>query len=173
MPPKMTYASLLRVVSVWLACTVMPVAAGAETRIAVVFVQPQHFTDVKDAALGPNSVSRLGELEKFIHETGAPYIPEGMHLEITVTNIDLAGDFEPWRGAQFDNLRIVRDIYPPRLNLEFRLTDGNGSIVRAGKRVLRDMAYQSRLVRPPDDPMRYEKDLLRDWFRNEFSRLQD
>jgi hypothetical protein len=173
MPPKiLLHASLLSVVSVWLAVTVIPVAAGEESRIAVVFVQPQQFTDIKAAALDQNSVSRLGALEKFIHETGKRYIPEGMHLEITVVNIDLAGGFEPWRGPQFDHLRIVRDIYPPYIALEFRLADSRGSVVRAGKRELRDIAYQSQLVRPPDDPLRYEKHLLHDWFRSEFGSLK-
>jgi hypothetical protein len=33
----------------------------------------------------------------------------------------------------------------------------------------RALAYQTRLVRPLDDSLRYEKDTLRDWFRNESS----
>ena len=39
--------------------------------------------------------------------------------EIRVTEVDLAGDFEPWRGPQFQDVRIVKDLYPPRVNLEF------------------------------------------------------
>ena len=100
-------------------------------------------------------------------------------MKIKVTDIDLAGDFEPWRGPQFDQVRITRDIYPPRISLEFRLTDGSGGIVSAGKRELRDLAYQRRLIRPlddylryEDDYLRYEKDILRDWFRSEFSDLK-
>jgi len=164
--------TLLSVASVGWIFTVAPAAFGAEALITVVFVQPQHFTDAKDTALGQNSMGLLEALQKFIDETGKHYIPESMHLEITVINIDLAGDFEPWRGPQFDHLRIVRDVYPPCIALEFRLTDSHGSVVRAGKRELRDIAYQSRLVRPTDDPLRYEKDLLRDWFRSEFSSLK-
>jgi len=112
------------------------------------------------------------ELQKFMREMGERYVPRGMQLEIKVTDIDLAGDFEPWRGPQFDQVRITRDIYPPRISLEFRLTDGSGGIVSAGKRELRDIAYQRRLVRPLDDYLRYEKDILRDWFRSEFSDLK-
>ena len=32
--------------------------------------------------------------------------------------------------------------------------------------------HQRRLVRPLDDYLRYEKDILRDWFRSEFSDLK-
>jgi hypothetical protein len=52
--------------------------------------------------------------------------------------------------------------------LEFRLTDGEGHLVSAGQREIRDIAYQIRLVRPRDDYLCYEKDMLRDWFRREF-----
>ena len=41
-------------------------------------------------------------------------VPEGDKLTITFTDIDLAGDFEPWRGPQWDEVRIVKAIYPPR-----------------------------------------------------------
>jgi hypothetical protein len=103
---------------------------------------------------------------------GERYVPAGLQLEINVTDIDLAGDFEPWRGPQFGDVRITRDIYPPRLALEFRLTDADDQVVRAGKREIRDIAYQTRLVRPLDDYLRYEKDMLRDWFSSEFRNLQ-
>jgi hypothetical protein len=100
---------------------------------------------------------------------GERYVPAGMQLEIKVTDIDLAGDFEPWRGPQFGAVRIIREIYPPHISLEFRLTDDNGNVVSAGNRKISDSAYQARLVRSPDDYLRYEKAILRDWFHNEFS----
>jgi hypothetical protein len=105
-------------------------------------------------------------------QMGERYVPAGIQLEITVTDIDLAGDFEPWRGPQFSQVRITRDIYRPHISLEFRLTDASGSVVSAGQREISDIAYQERLVRPPDDYLRYEKNILRDWFRNEFGDIK-
>ena len=67
---------------------------------------------------------------------------------------------------------ITRDIYRPHISLEFRLTDDSGSVVSAGQREISDIAYQERLVRPPDDYLRYEKAILRDWFRNEFGDIK-
>jgi hypothetical protein len=142
-----------------------------QARIAVVFEQPQHFTDVKYAKADHNTNALLGEFYTFMRKVGARYVPEDMQLEITITDIDLAGDFEPWRGPQFDHVRIIRAIYPPRISLTFRLADSSGQVVKAGTRVLHDIAYQTRLVRPLDDYLRYEKDMLRDWFRNEFRDL--
>ena len=163
---------LLSAVSVGAACTDLATASGPAAQIAVIFVEPQRFTDVRYSMAEPNSVALLSELHTFMCKTGERYVPAGMQLEITVTDIDLAGDFEPWRGPQFGHVRITRDIYRPHISLEFRLTDANGSVVSTGQRKISDIAYQTRLVRPPDDYLRYEKDILRDWFRNEFGDIK-
>jgi hypothetical protein len=160
---------LLSTVSIGSACTDVMTASGPASRIAVVFVQPQHFTDVRYSKAEPNSAAILSELHTLMCKMGERYVPAGMQLEIKVTDIDLAGDFEPWRGPQFGAVRITREIYPPHIFLEFRLTDDTGNVVSAGQREISDSAYQARLVRPPDDYLRYEKDILRAWFRNEFS----
>ena len=161
--------TLLGAGSVGVACTEVATAPGPAARITVIFVEPHHFTDVRYSKAEPNSVGLLAELHTFMCQMGERYIPPDMQLEITVTDIDLAGDFEPWRGPQFGHVRITREIYPPRIALEFRLTDTSGSVVGAGHRKVSDIAYQAHLVRPPDDYLRYEKEMLRDWFRNEFS----
>jgi len=160
---------LLSTVSIGSACTDVMTASGPASRIAVVFVQPQHFTDVRYSKAEPNSAAILSALHTLMCKMGERYVPAGMQLEIKVTDIDLAGDFEPWRGPQFGAVRITREIYPPHISLEFRLTDDTGNVVSAGKREISNNAYQARLVRPPDDYLRCEKDILRDWFRNEFS----
>ena len=144
------------------------VAPGVESRIAVIFAQPQNFTDVKRSYMDDTSVELLGEIQKSIRETGERAVPEGMKLEIRVTDIDLAGDFEPWHGARLNDVRILRGIYPPRIKLEFQLTDRGGHVVRSGQRSLSDLAYRTRLTWPNSDYLRYEKDLVRDWYRTEF-----
>ena len=93
----------------------------------------------------------------------------GQKLAITFTDVDLAGDFEPWRGGQWGDVRIVKDIYPPRLVLAFRLTDADGAIVKEGKRDLRDLAFLMKITMGfRDDPLRHEKALLDDWLSADF-----
>ena len=148
--------------------TAAPAVPELRSRVAVILVDSQKFTDVKLNSWGDNAPELLGQIQKFLLETGERYVPAGRHLEIKVTDIDLAGEFEPWRGPQFDDIRIVKPLYPPRINLEFTLTDAKGAIVSAGKRELTDLAFQMRLSLPTNDQLSYEKDLLRDWFRSEF-----
>ena len=99
------------------------------------------------------------------------FVPAGCKLAITFTDIDLAGDFEPWHGPRTDDIRIVRDLYPPRLALTFRVTDADGRVVQEGRRELRDLAFLFKLPSVfRDDPLRHEKALLDDWLDREFPR---
>lgn len=148
-----------------------PAEKGTSGRVSVTFVNPQNFTDLRRSYDGGTSTVLMNELRTFMQRTGSRYVPDGMHLAIKVTNVDLAGDFEPWRGPAFDGVRILRAIYPPRIDLEFRLTNAKGAVVKSGTSDLTDLVYQMRLAWPPDDYLRYEKSLLRDWFDQEFARI--
>jgi hypothetical protein len=143
--------------------------AGRDSRVSVTFVEPERFTDVKDSVLGSDSgrAGLLAELEGFLRAAGARQVPAGLSLTIHVTDVDLAGEFEPGRGPQFDRVRIMREIYPPRIDLEFRLTDSQGTVVREGRRQLRDHLYLTRAALGDSDRLRYETDLLGDWLRQE------
>jgi hypothetical protein len=84
-------------------------AASAEpeavSRIAVVFVEPEKFTDARRADFKPNSDAILDAIAKFMQEMGEEILPPDMNLDIRVTDIDLAGNFEPGRGPQSDQVR--------------------------------------------------------------------
>jgi hypothetical protein len=135
-------------------------------------VKPEKFTDGRRADVKPNSGAILDASAKFMQEMGEEILPPGMNLDIRVTDIDLAGNFEPWRGSQSDQVRITNQLYPPRIVLEFRVIGPRGQVIQSGKRELTDLDYQLRTYYPMDDYLRYEKDLLRHWFREEFGKLK-
>ncbi|HTX65152.1 MAG TPA: DUF3016 domain-containing protein [Opitutaceae bacterium] len=149
-----------------------PAAAKPAPRVTVVFVQPEKFTDCKRSSWGETAPDLLADLQRYMETTGARYVPDGVHLEIKVTDVDLAGEFEPQLGPQFDEVRIVKAIYPPRITLEYRVTDAKGAVVSSGRREITDLAYQMRTAWPQDDYLRYEKDMLRTWFGAEFRGLK-
>jgi len=138
--------------------------------VSVTFIEPEKFTDARRADFEPTSSGILRELEKFLIESGARYVPENMKLNIRVTDVDLAGDFELFRGPRADQVRITKGLYPPRIVLEFEVVDSAGKAVKSGKRDLTDIDYQLRSVYPAEDYLRYEKDI---WLRAEFSDLKD
>ena len=150
-----------------------PATATAQLvpQVSVVFIEPEKFTDARRSELAPTSEGVLRELEKFLVDAGARYLPDTMKLNIRVTDVDLAGDFELFRGPQADHVRISKGLYPPRIVLEFEVTDGAAAVVKSGKRELTDINYQLRSVYPREDYLRYEKDILRDWLRADLGSL--
>ena len=143
-------------------------------RADVNFFEPNKFTDVRDSYMGDfERTTYLDSIRDHLLENAKYYVPEGHRLSVTFTDIDMAGDFEPWRGPRFDDIRIVKDIYPPRMNLAFRLVDAEGNVVKEGKRELRDLSFMMKITMGfRDDPVRHEKALLDDWLRAEFPRVR-
>jgi hypothetical protein len=134
-------------------------------RVTVTFDHPEKFTDVKDGYMptdkGQDAI--LAQIRGHIESKAKPYLSAGQILEVTFTDIDLAGDFEPQRGPQFNDVRIVKDIYIPRLKLQFKLTGADGKVITEGKRELKDLAFMTRMAFPPSESLRFEKDMLNDW----------
>jgi hypothetical protein len=168
---------LLAVVASVAALGVVRAASTPEkpSRVTVTFDHPDKFTDVKDSELATEKGrdGYLDDLKEYIQRYAEPRLADGQKLTVTFTDIDMAGDFEPWRGPRFNDIRIVKDIYPPRLTFSFQLTDASGAVVKEGKRDLRDLSFQLR-ANPvnQDDPLRYEKSMLDDWMRDEFPKAK-
>ena len=162
---------LMSIFSLFCAATILAADADKpkEGKATVVFDHPENFTDVKDA-YKPTDKGReaiLDQIKQFVEGKAAPLLPPGQTLEVKFTDIDLAGDFEPQRGPEFMDVRIVKEIYAPRFDLEFKLTGADGKVISEGKRKLRDLNFMSRLTLPSSEPLRFEKDILKDWLRGE------
>jgi hypothetical protein len=154
------------------ACAAAAPEDESVSRVSVTFVEPEKFTDARRAELQPTSSGVLRELKTFLIDAGTRYVPENMKLNIRVTDVDLAGDFELFRGPQADQVRITKGLYPPHIVLEFEVMDSTGTVVKSGKRDLTDINYQLRSIYPREDYLRYEKDILRDWLRAELGVLK-
>jgi len=141
-----------------------PVAAP---RTEVIFAHPENFTDVKDSST-PTDKGRdyiLSQLREHMVNETSRMIPDGYKLTVTFSDIKLAGDFEPWRGPQWDEVRIIKDIYPPFFRFTYAVTDPAGRVVKSGTENIRDLDFQVRVTLDTSDPLRYEKQILDDWAR--------
>jgi Protein of unknown function (DUF3016) len=143
-------------------------------RAQVIFFEPDRFTDVKDSYMGSDKGrdAILDQLRDYIQERAKVYVADGLNLTVTVTDVDLAGDFEPARGGRWMDVRIVKDIYPPRIELSFQLTAPDGTVLKQGERKLTDTAFQMKLSINTNDALRYEKALLDDWMRTDFAKAR-
>jgi hypothetical protein len=106
------------------------------------------------------------ELTKALDKASAKALKGKEKLELVVTDVDLAGDLRPTFGqASTSDIRIVKDIYPPRINFSYRVLDGD-QVIMVGSEKLRDMRFMDRISNIDNSSFRYEKALLSDWFEN-------
>lgn len=143
----------------------METAALSNDNVTVQMVSPDQFAELRqNRNFGDmRDGSWLVELQKHVVDRAGRRLASGQHLDVNITDIKRAGDFEPWRGPNFNDIRVVKEIYPPRIDLNYVLKDGNGSVVREGSDELTDLAFLRRIVRNDTDPLRYEKRLIDDW----------
>ena len=151
--------------------TVLAASPAVAATVQITFKDADKFTDFGDTARAVPDARRnamLGELRAHIQRRAAGRVPEKSQLVVTVTDIDMAGTFETTRGPALDRVRVFRDVYPPRIKLEFALTDYTGQVLKEGKRELTDAAFLKANIETRNDLLRYEKKLIDDWVAREF-----
>lgn len=99
-------------------------------------------------------------------------LPVDQSLRVTLRDVDLAGEYEPGRMGGMYDVRIIKQIYPPRIELDYHLSDAAGAVLREGEVTLRDTGFLLGAGPVGNDSLRYEKRMLRDWLRS-LAHLQD
>ncbi len=172
-------SSRISLLSILALCSVagLQTAAGKATtpavsRAEVTFVDPEKFTDAADGYRGSDwgRDANLETLKEHIERKASIYIPEGQKLLVKITDVDLAGELEPGRGPQLQDVRIVKDIYSPRVELSFQLVGADGAVIKEGTRRLTNLAFMMDIHWDRSDPRVYDKRLLEDWLRSEFAK---
>lgn len=171
----MNSAPLTRLLCIFCLALVSVVARAvtAPDNVSVRYNDPRQFTEAK-RSFGVPAVrvdAYLKPLKDYIVKRASGVLLPGQRLEIEVTDVDRAGEYEPWRGPNFDDVRIVKDIYPPRIELNFTLYGADGKVLREGSRKLRDPAFLLGSMGADQDPLRYEKSLINRWLRQGSSNL--
>ena len=109
----------------------------------------------------------LAQLAQHLERRAANRIPAGSTWVISINDIDMAGGFERWHRAGVNRVRVMRDVYPPRIDLAFRLTGAAGKVFAGGQRGLTNLSFMTN-VDYCADLLRHEKRLLDDWLAREF-----
>jgi hypothetical protein len=154
---------------IWLAAALLAAAGGAIAGVTVEYTDPEKFIDLPRS---PHERDRvLKEVRDHFAKLGKD-LPAGQDLKVTISDIDLAGWAEPRRWST-DDVRIMRGGADwPRIDLTYSLEE-NGQVLRSGKDSLKNMMYQQRLNKyTSSDAMRYEKQMIDDWFRTAITGAQ-
>lgn len=154
-----------------LICSMVSLVSLAATtayaaEVEVNWDQPEKFTDIR-----PANESRNKYRERVMkHFAGffadmAQQLPEGYSWKITVTDLDLAGEIDPFAGGAGQELRVVKDIYSPAIKFSHVLQDKYGEQIINQKEQLRDMSFMNSLRNfHSNEEFNYEKQMLAQWF---------
>ena len=154
----------------WIAAALLLAAAGAASAgVTVKYQDPDKFFDVPEFEKDRNQL--LKELTAHFDKLGKE-LPAGQQLTITVTDLDLAGRIEPRRRTMHD-IRILRGGADwPTMQLRYTL-EQDGKVIASGDEKLSNMMYLDRLNRyPSEDTLRYEKQMVDEWFHKTFAAPQ-
>ncbi len=160
-----------------LATALLVLAVGplfAAGTITVDYVQPEKFTDVKERQFKttPDKNAHLKNLKSWLEKEGAKQLADGQTLRLKILDIDLAGDFEPWNGPNFQDVRVLKDIYPPRIKLQFTLQDRDSKVLSEGERELRNVGYLMETSMASRGALEHDERMLKDWLRQEFKKAE-
>ncbi|MCE9787641.1 DUF3016 domain-containing protein [Shewanella chilikensis] len=135
-------------------------------KVKIEWQSPKNFRDIESAGeLQSRYEKRLFDtLTKALDKDVSSSLKDNQKLELTVTDVDLAGDVRPTFGATANDIRVVKNVYPPKISFSYRLLDGDQLII-AGDEKLTDMQFLDHVDRINSDSFRYEERMLKDWFQ--------
>lgn len=145
-----------------------PVLQRDEQRVSIQFKDPQNYVDFGDNHLSgePFDNRTLAMLRDDLVQRIAHKLPAGARMSVTFTNINMVGPVEGWNFMGSD-ARIVASPEPPRIDLNFVMTDASGKVLKEGPRILRDPVRTEGAQRFRQDPLRFERFLIDDWLDRE------
>lgn len=146
----------------------------AQAEVEIVWDKPEKYRDVK-----PSNESRkkfreatFERLDKYLNKL-ATALPDDKKLLMQVSDLDLAGQVWPasfvGMGHSSSDVRVIKDIDIPRMTFSYQLLDKSGQVVQQASVNLKDMAFLNRSNHLfKSEPLRYEKNMLKNWFEQEF-----
>lgn len=149
-----------------------PRTLQADGPVNVQWNDPATFTEIRQShnRFEAERGDWVQQLARYLQTSAAKPLQAGQTLDITLVDIKRAGDYEPWHGPRANDIRVMRDIYPPRITLQYTLKDASGRIVDEGEAKLTDTGYLHTLgLRSDSDPLRYEKRLIDDWVKRQLT----
>ena len=145
--------------------TALTFAAGnASAVVTVTFTQPEGYVDMPFAPWDKEQVMK--DLRTHFEKLGTQ-LPVGQDLKVEVLDIDLAGQMEHVARAGRE-IRVLKGRADwPAMQLRYSV-EAQGKVLKSGDARVTDMAYLNHTYSnryASNEPLRYEKVMLDDWFK--------
>jgi hypothetical protein len=149
----------------------------AQGQVEVEWDNPKKYRDVR-ATSGTSHKFRQStfkKLDEYLLKL-AEALPDGHKLMFKVTDLDLAGQVWPASFAGFGHgatdIRVIKSVDVPRMNFNYELLGVTGEVLQHAEVKLKDLSFLERGNRHfPSESLRYEKNMLKQWFSKEFKEV--
>jgi len=137
----------------------------AKAAAQVAFSEPEKFTDFRMSETYRSADAEVlqKQLTRAIERSAGHALPPGYAIQIRFSDIDLAGDINPFHRVELNDVRIYRSIHTPRLSFDYAVLDAEGNTVMSGSEQLHDMGYDMRVRLPSMDYTDIEAEMMRDF----------
>lgn len=143
--------------------------AAIAGEVKVEYKDYKKFTDIKPASETRGSFEKrtMASFDKIFADL-AGKLPEGYSWNVVVTDIDLAGDVNHMFTQTGQQIRVIKEIFIPRINFSYTLLDQNKVVVAEEKDLkLKDMGFMTRISGArADRPFEHERSMLERWFKD-------
>jgi hypothetical protein len=130
---------------------------------------PRRFSDIMASNMDtqPRFEQRvMDELSRHFRDRALRYLPPDHTLSVHMKDLDLAGEVEWFHPGYPWGLRVVRNLFFPRLDFSYELRDDAGVLVAGGDETIWDVQARTLTMRQGrQDPLFYEKHVIDQWFQ--------
>lgn len=151
-----------------LLATLIAGAAAHAGQAQVTWQDPDNYTDIREGNdLRDSFRAQLFQDFESIFADMARQLPDGYQFEVTVTDVDLAGQVNGMHGASWQNIRIVKAIYWPRMSFSYTLKNGAQELLLSGQEEIKDLGFMSGVGSSGKTRFVYEERMLKNWFKKQ------
>lgn len=152
------------VLSVAASLTLAGTAYAGEAKLT--WQEPDQYTDIREGNESRDAFrEKLFSDFELIFADLAKRLPEGTLLEVTVTDLDLAGEVNFMHRLAWRDIRVLKDIYFPRMSISYTLKDRDQRLLLSGREDIKDMGFLSSWGRFGMTRFSFEERMLRSWFK--------
>jgi hypothetical protein len=143
----------------------LAVGTACAGQAKVTWQEPDNYTDIREGNDLRDSF-RQGLFRDFemLFADLAKKLPGGYVFDVTVTDVDLAGEVNAMHFGLWQDIRVIKALYWPRMSLDYKLTDDAGQMLASGHEDIKDMAFFDRGIQRRLTRFSFEERMLRDWF---------
>lgn len=159
-------------ISIFIAVLVFASAASGESvdktdseTVSIEYVDPEKFTDLESTSSTKKNTRAdfARSISKELTRRLRASFGEDARLDLVITDVDLAGRINP---ASFHDVRVLREVWPPKMEFSYKLTDADGTVISEGEKRLVDLGYLGFSISGSrHDRFHYEREMVKDWLR--------